>query len=86
MLFKNTGEPQAAICFKSGSENRGFLNFKRARRVTKGIIAISAHADKDIESARAEPATSIFKTKRNTLISPTVKKFEIMFKTILILT
>jgi hypothetical protein len=86
ILLKNTGEPQAVICLNIALENRGFVNLSRVLPLKNGIIAINEQVLIEIETARAEPTTSIFKQSKKKLKSPKVARLEDIFMTILVFT
>ena len=85
MLFKNIGEPEAAICFSIFALNLGFANFNNALFRTKGIIATTEQAHIESETASADPTTSISHTSKKKVKRPIVSKLEQIFITMMLM-
>ena len=86
MLFRNTGDPQVAICLNIARLNLGLANLKSAFFITNGSIAATEHKHIDIDVASADPTTSIPSTKRKNVRNPIVIRFDAMFITMLVFT
>ena len=86
MLFKNTGEPQEAICFIMPELNLGLVNLSKALFATKGIIATMEQILIAIDVARAEPTTPILHTSKKKVSSPNVSKLDTMLIIMLVFT
>ena len=86
MLFKNTGEPQAAISLNIAKWKRGLTNRNKVFLARKGIIATPAQRHMEMEVAKAEPTTSISNTSKKKDKSPTVTRLEPMLMAMLVFT